>query len=55
MKKGIKTKGGLLISHDDAQDEAIMKVCVKGENFPWIAIRRTIGDEVTKTDGVIRN
>ena len=41
--------------HEDDKDEpdAIMRVWVKGEQFPGIAISRTIGDEVAKSVGVV--
>ena len=48
-------KGGVVKPHEDDKNysDAIMRVWVKGEEYPGIAISRTIGDKVAKTVGVV--
>lgn len=54
-KKRIEMKGGVVKPHEDDKNysDAIMRVWVKGEEYPGIAISRTIGDKVAKTVGVV--
>lgn len=52
-KERIISRGGLVKPCDDDEgDDAVMRVWVKGENYPGIAVSRTIGDEVAKSVGV---
>ena len=54
-RKRIEMKGGVVKPHEDDKNysDAIMRVWVKGEEYPGIAISRTIGDKVAKTVGVV--
>ena len=52
-KERIVSRGGSVKPCDDDEgDDAVMRVWVKGENYPGIAVSRTIGDEVAKSVGV---
>ena len=52
-KSRIESKGGEVHPcEDDDGDDAIMRVWVKGEDYPGIAVSRSIGDEVASTVGV---
>ena len=52
-KSRIESKGGSVHPcEDDNGDDAIMRVWVKGEDYPGIAVSRSIGDEVATSVGV---
>ena len=53
-KSRIESKGGVVSPCDDEKDfeDCIQRVWVKGENFPGIAISRTLGDSVAHSVGV---
>ena len=53
-RKRIESKGGVVAPCEDEKDfdDCIHRVWVKGENYPGIAISRTLGDSVAHTVGV---